>query len=324
MSKNNEISKSVSEFQSSRPGSDQYNRNANVERLRLFAAFGIVVFHVLPTETLSKSIGYAGLPIFLMVFSALILSHEHEIAVKPFLFNKASRLLAPWVFWSLVYFVAKGIKLLIIGDTALNLSGNLLLVGPSVHLWYLPYAFAMALVLFLYQKKTAGQENGIGCIVATIAAMVCYSLCAVLMAKTHLRVPLPQWLFGLPGVLLGITIAHMTRLGKMRYKFTVFFVIWGLLVLISYLLVQREIHPLSLPYLVAFPLATLCFFWPGRIDRLTLKISTLTYGIYLVHPLVISVLSRIVPTSPLFPLGVFVVSGVITAFIKKTRLSWTV
>ncbi|MFH1718755.1 MAG: hypothetical protein ABIF19_15475, partial [Planctomycetota bacterium] len=56
-------------FEAESAVASQKFRIANVERLRILAIFGIIWFH---TEgAFGRSVGYAGLPVFIMIFCAL-------------------------------------------------------------------------------------------------------------------------------------------------------------------------------------------------------------------------------------------------------------
>ena len=67
---------------------DQLNHIANVEGLRILAGFGIVWFHT--ENALGKSIGYAGLPVFLIIFCALTVSRQRCNEEGFYFFTKRS------------------------------------------------------------------------------------------------------------------------------------------------------------------------------------------------------------------------------------------
>lgn len=76
-------------------------RIGHIDTLRIIAAVGIVWFH---TEGAPyRQIGYAGLPIFLLIFFSLITRRSYAETATHFLRRRYERLLKPWLFWSAVY-----------------------------------------------------------------------------------------------------------------------------------------------------------------------------------------------------------------------------
>ncbi|OHB66936.1 MAG: hypothetical protein A2Y77_18340 [Planctomycetes bacterium RBG_13_62_9] len=80
-------------------------RIASIDRLRILAAIGIVWFHTKGAP--GRQIAYAGLPIFLLIWFSLVASRDPLPCVRDFLRRAWDRLLAPWLFWSVVYAACK-------------------------------------------------------------------------------------------------------------------------------------------------------------------------------------------------------------------------
>src|SRR6187401_3024827 len=76
-------------------------RLANVERLRLVAMFEIVAFHV--SEHRLPILAGLGLPVFLLLNNAFNTTLTERRGTSAFLNSKLSRLLVPWILWSLIY-----------------------------------------------------------------------------------------------------------------------------------------------------------------------------------------------------------------------------
>ena len=133
-------------------------RIANIERLRILAAFGIVWFHT--EDALWRSVGYAGLPIFLMVFCSLIALKQKPDDISYFTMKRAGRLLKPWLFWSIVYLCFKIFKRALYGEDVFGFfTGHMFISGTSIHLWYLPYAFLVALFINFWNNDLKEHEN---------------------------------------------------------------------------------------------------------------------------------------------------------------------
>lgn len=131
-------------------------RVANIDRLRILAAIGIVWFH---TENAPyRHIAYAGLPVFLLIFCSLLTSQGWRGTTAEFLKRRWHRLLKPWLFWSAVYGLCRLANALHTGDAMSlrqMLSAETLLAGPSIHLWYLPYAFLVGAVIHAMNRWTS-------------------------------------------------------------------------------------------------------------------------------------------------------------------------
>src|SRR6188768_3405021 len=76
-------------------------RLANVERLRLVAMLEIVAFHA--SEQRLPIVAGLGLPVFLLLNNAFNCTLAERRGTKAFLDAKVSRLLVPWLVWSVVY-----------------------------------------------------------------------------------------------------------------------------------------------------------------------------------------------------------------------------
>jgi len=128
-------------------------RLASIDLLRILAVVGIIWFH---TEGAPhRDIGYAALPVFLLLFFALITKQGQTYSTRRFLKRRWDRLLKPWLFWSVVYGVGRVTQAAC--DRDLSCLANLLstetfLAGTYIHLWYLPYVFASGLLLHVLNR----------------------------------------------------------------------------------------------------------------------------------------------------------------------------
>jgi surface polysaccharide O-acyltransferase-like enzyme len=118
-------------------------RNGFVDYCRLIAAFGIVWFH---TEAPGYRIAYAGLPFFLV-----LLALPSRMSVP----DRARRLLLPFLIWSVVYGLLRVWNSAVEGQALLGWwMPWMALAGPSIHLWFLPFAFLVALVAPFLRAST--------------------------------------------------------------------------------------------------------------------------------------------------------------------------
>lgn len=270
-------------------------RIANADRLRILAAIGIVWFHI---EIIPhRNIAYAGLPIFLLIFCSLLTSQGCIVTTTDFLVRRWRRLLKPWLFWSAVYGLcrlAMGLAATDGGSLRNMISAETLLAGTSIHLWYLPYAFLCGVAI----HKLNGWTSGIHDVIVLLGAA---SLGMVLLAVhatgtwSHLVSPLPQWEFGLTAIPLGIGVGKCLMLSS-RYRQRLFLLMIALMVAIECLILQHlGFGSPVVPYIIGLVLVCLAYCWDIRSDMIVASLAPLTFGIYLIHPLIIPVLRR-VPT----------------------------
>lgn len=98
------------------------SRRYSLDFFRLLAALGIIIIHVsYQSHSLLSSIGYRqwiitnamgwffiwGTPIFLMISGSLLLSSNTALSPGLFYKKRASKLLLPYLFWNLAYFFLK-------------------------------------------------------------------------------------------------------------------------------------------------------------------------------------------------------------------------
>lgn len=297
-------------------------RIANIERLRILAIFGIVWFH---TEgALRWSVGYAGLPVFLMIFCALSVRKSNPDDFVFFAKKKARRLLKPWLFWSIVYVFFKVLKqLLFTGSLSESIASFNIFVGPRTHLWYLPFAFVCGLIVNLLHHYTVRVSSIVTVLFSSVAGVLGLFLCSVTMTSIQLPKPVPQWLFGLPGIPLGFAVGQISfsLQGRLRKQFCLAIVL--AVESVCLLLFCLGYTFLIIPYGIAIVLVCIAFLDRTRSETQLLKFSSLAYGIYLVHPLVGSVLYAIGIWSfnpMLMACVIFLVSSATILIIQKTPL----
>jgi surface polysaccharide O-acyltransferase-like enzyme len=131
------------------------SQNLNwINSLRLIALFAVIVLHTtaiplgqygkmplndwLTADFYNALVRFA-VPVFVMITGALLLHREYELG--DFLRKRLSRVLAPFLFWSLVYIAYSWYNEEFVFDTSSVWSAvkpvlHLLKVGSSYHLWY--------------------------------------------------------------------------------------------------------------------------------------------------------------------------------------------
>lgn len=266
-------------------------RVANVDRLRVLAAIGIVWFH---TDGVPyRQIAYAGLPVFLLIFFSLLTMQGSAGTTMDFLRRRYNRLLKPWLFWSVVYGLCrltKAMHTMDVGSLREMLSVETLLAGTSIHLWYLPYAFLSSLLIRGFNHWTSRANHTVVVLATTTAGAILLAAHAAGLWDRRLTCPLPQWEFGLAAIPLGIAVGRCLAIAsrdQQRLLLTTIALVTGLE---CYVLSLRSFDACAVPYGIGVTLVCLAYCWEIRRDTIVAWLAPLTFGVYLIHPLVAYVL----------------------------------
>ena len=305
------------------------SRIANIEWLRILAIYGIVWFH---TDNLpGRSIGYAGLPIFLLLFYALSSRKPKPESFVVFAKKKASRLLKPWIFWIVVYTVCILIKRTLDGSSHSKIfSGYIFLAGPKIHLWYMPFAFLSGLLVNLLQRFTQKISPKALVFFGALIGGVLLLFCSMLMTSITImpikwNTPIPQWIFALPAIPLGFSIGRAYSGFHSQDKKRPLLYLWIVLVVEAVCLIMFCFNYIQMiiPYSIAILLVCVAFLSKSQCGKTLLKFSSLAFGIYLIHPLIASLLDVIGLNSihsVVFATMLFFISALIVMLFQKTPL----
>ena len=131
----------------------QMPRMAGLDAARLLATFGIVWVHVAEGQSHSPSwstLGRFGTSFYVIVAGLLVVQGSLKPDVRSFteeLQKRASRLLKPYVVWSLIYGAYYGYRAYTNDVSWVGLSrwwGPV--AGTAIHLWFLPFVFVWGLL----------------------------------------------------------------------------------------------------------------------------------------------------------------------------------
>jgi peptidoglycan/LPS O-acetylase OafA/YrhL len=303
--------------------SDNKDYLSGVEWLRFLAAFGVVWFH---TENAPwKDVGYAGLPIFILVFCALIVIHYNEMSFWVFLKKRSFRLLLPWLFWSGVFIIAKLGRNHIGGKQSLDfLSSSSLLVGGNIHLWFLPFAFLLSLILY-WLCKYAFRDNQSEALItgfSTIMIIASFYATAYISSRVSLCAPFAQWLFAFPCLPLGFYLGYLFPKVPPQKRNIYYAVMFIIVLLCCVNLFWMWDETLLVPYGIGLLLTVLALTLKFPYSKPARQLGALTYGIYLIHPLTAFFVNRTpLLQAPLLSILVtFIVSAFIVHGLRLTRL----
>jgi surface polysaccharide O-acyltransferase-like enzyme len=308
-------------------GPARAQRLANVERLRLVAMFEIVAFHVsgaFGANSRLPVVAGLGLPTFLLLNNAFNCTLAERMGSRAFMQVKVSRLLVPWLVWSVIYALVGMLERLRHGEPLTEGFSPWMIVGGTYdHLWFVPFAlFGSVLIVGLQEKTRVWAAPSVASAGLVVGALV-LAACALVLATQPIDWPALQWLFALPSPLLGFALgrAVLASDGKLLRRLALLLTPLAVGVAVaSY--VEPEIEMLR-RYLVSLAVVTLAFIWPGAEDRFSRRLAPLLFGIYLIHPLFVRIYQAShLPDLPLIILTamVFGLSAATVALLQRTKL----
>jgi peptidoglycan/LPS O-acetylase OafA/YrhL len=260
------------------------SRNGTLDYARLLAAVGIVWFH---SGGPGSTIGYAALPFFTMLLVVLAFPSAQQTPFFEFARKRASRLLVPWFVWSAVYGTLKTCEVAVTGKPlSSEFHSWMLLTGPALHLWFLPFAYFLNLVLHPIARLLGDTREG-WITFAVITLMTLFSI--RLFQEPGSPIPLAQWLFVLPSAIFGVAYALAEGQNRRVLQVTaIAIVVIGLAMLLGWSggVLQFALSSIAI---------TLCLLLQLPETLASQMAARLSLSVYLGHPLVASILERLTP-----------------------------
>jgi hypothetical protein len=295
-----------------------------LDYLRIFGAFGIVLFHG-AQDTLVRQIGYSGLIIFVLISIFVSLQNQSNKSIAQFIVSRTPRILVPWLFWFFVY----GIINIIIGKPFLPGGGitfSALLAGTNIILWYLPFIFLMSIIAFVYDQTSENitfirKYRLIPFLVLSILSLI--STPVWRPWSLSLGNPWAQWFHALPAVFIGMTLAYLHNHSSHKYKMSLYA---SIIILTSvWLIMIGQFDGVAIPYLVGTILFIVSIFviHTSQNNGILMNISNSAYGIYLIHPIVYGVEYKLgFSENAALPVITFVLSLLIILMAKRIPIGF--
>lgn len=235
---------------------------ASINAGRLISAFIVVWVHL--------AVGPFGGGAFMLATISLALTAKPD---GRNISERARRLLIPWVLWSVIYGVVRGIAAYWHGQPILDAfpdGWSTILSGTSFHLWYLPFAFVATLAAIPLLRMTQRPLIWVG--VASVALIVC----AKIRTANHFSGAQDHWIQNLPAVFLGISLACF---GKRAARQQVIGAMAVFLLASIFVANGYSMLPVWVGAVVA------CTAWCIRIPSppALSRLAGMTYGVYLIH-----------------------------------------
>ena len=271
--------------------------------MRFVAAFGIVWAHM---QAPFSAEGYVALALFLILIGFLSVRSLARGGIRRFWLGRLIRFFLPWLVWSALF----GGLLILRGGwaNAVPVDPFRLLIGPSIHLWFLPFVVLTSPLVIVMQQRV----NSVGQVwlvaLGTVPA-------AVLAIRAHdssgLPEPIAQWAFATMPLFYGLlsAVAH-------HRQATVAPMVFATLTCgIAYVGFDSPIAPFL--FLAAVGFETL---WRITVQMPRLaRLGELSFGIYLVHPVFILVWYHFAGSDRPAAFGaiaVFIASAMCTAILR--------
>lgn len=242
-----------------------------IDLARIIAAFFIVWDH-----SFAPGWQYCdpALSLFLLLTAFLSLqSYERSGGGAGFWRKRALRLIVPWLFWCVTFRIIVEVIANQPGPWTLISDPYSLLIGPVIHLWFLPFCILCLGFVPLASNLIRTQRALI--VALAVLAVVSLPLLA-LHSQSILPEPLAQWSLALPIYLFGLLHAVAHRLGARWVTQTAALGISAL-----FLTIWPQFWALQIALgVILFELAwrlPVVADWPATAAKTA-------FGIYLIHP----------------------------------------
>jgi len=265
-------------------------RNAHIEYLRFLGGFGIVWFHMhLPGEKIALS----ALPMFVVLF--VYFGYGRPMS------HAADRLLIPWAAWSVIYALAKAGQSVVEGrPLASEFEWWMVFTGTSLHLWFLVFCFGFLAIVYYFSLK-----------INALYLVVISGLCFAAPIFITLGEPLSQWVSVLPAALFGLYLhRNKERMDKAAILVLLFF---------GFTIITSNQFALQTAVGSGAVLMVLCY--PGKLTPLAKWMGGVSFGIYLIHPLIFALVLLIPGLALWMQLIIVFIGSVLTTMVLQRTFS---
>lgn len=194
--------------------------NASYDYARLLAVIGIIWFHA---HAPGAVIGYSGLAFFLLLLVHLSLPYASHLrpqayrapAFARYAASRGRRLLVPWLVACVFYGALKLVEVSQGSPFTAEFTPSMWLTGPALHLWFLPFAFTICLLMWPLGRALRHVAKDQTMWLSIIFTGLALATLAMAQEATPV-IPLAQWAYALPIVLLGVALtlarAHLMQM----------------------------------------------------------------------------------------------------------------
>jgi Acyltransferase family len=266
------------------------DRLSGVDLIRLVSVAGLVWFHI---GAPWAEFAYAGLPTVMLFSVALPMMSGRKRPFFEEVSRRGLRLLPPWIFWSGFYGAWIVARSLYRGYSLGPLRRwENLLIGPTIHLWYLPFAFLVTLAALVLRRGAGLFAARYVCLVGGGLGGVMLVLCSLASRTWALEAPFGQWAFAASAIPFGIAVGAACRARPARVYLALASV--ALAGVVSCAVVERiGDHYTAISYGIGIPLACAALLWRFEPNGLVRVLAPLSMGLYVLHPFITDQIYRL-------------------------------
>ncbi len=320
-----------------------------LDNARIVSIFAVVLLHVAAIILSGNSIGteywWIGnisstlvrwcVPVFVMISGALLLDPRKQESLSIFYSKRLSKILIPILFWSIFFSCWTFLQGFIDGEppTYIKLLGNLLRGLPYGHLWFLYMILGLYLFvpfLRIVFKDLKKKESDF----LIISAFTMASINFIYMSFHGVggSVLFINWfLLYIPFFLVGYFIRKDSRSNKILLWVT--FASSSLITLIGYYFVSTQDTSIADAYfhgylsITVVPMSISVMYllksWNTPIfnEPVSKKLSSLSFGIYLIHPIFVEILNKTGYIKAIHP-AISIPSATVIIFAISAVVAW--
>lgn len=267
-------------------------RSAGVEWTRVLGCAGIVWFHA---GAPFRTVALGGLIAFTLMGCAFIKPLDRASALGPSVWSRAQRLLGPWIVWSLIYGALR------IAEAVRQHEGafawwddRMVLYGTWIHLWFLPFLFLATIVI--QSLDLAGKLGRVRVVDAFAWTLIIATPLWVWLEQWGAGKPFDQWISVLPAVGLGVLMRGAKPGSSAARRRAAFLLLIDAAALGATLALMPDRGELLVKHAVG-GLAVLAWVPSLAASRFALTLGALSMGVYLVHPLLLTIATRVLGVS---------------------------
>ncbi|MES2756416.1 MAG: acyltransferase family protein [Pseudomonadota bacterium] len=323
-----------------------------LDNSRILAIFAVVFLHVAAIVVTGTEIGslywWAGnlydsalrwcVPVFVMISGALLLDPAKAEDMKTFYAKRASRIVAPLVFWSLVYLAWNAFKTIAAGNqfAPVSLLRGIASGKPHYHMWFLYMIVVLYLFTPFFRMITRSATRGE---IATMTSLA-FAIAAMNSVVTAIYPSGPSlfvnWFLAyIPYFFLGYLIAITDAAPSRASLWTVLALSIGATAAGCRLLARYQSLDAGLYFynylsITVIPMSISVMFllkaWnkPFISSEAARTLSRLTLGVYLIHPIIFETLSDFVVRPFDYQPALAVPLLTITVYASSLAAAWAI
>ena len=181
----------------------------------------------------------------------------------------------------------------------------------------------MGFAIYGINRWTARLNHAAVILAATATGVFVLVAHAMDAFPNHLAAPMPQWSFGLAAAPLGYAVGRCLLIPSRDAQRMSLWVIALVTLTACIILNSTGFSSLAIPYGLAMGLVCTAYAWPVRSDAFVASVAPLTFGIYLIHPLISFGLKHVIVADQHYAAFIALttcISGLVTLGLTKTPL----